>query len=173
MDQEDQPNARNPRLVRERHLLKQTIDDFDEFNLDGHSCICKVLRIHDADTMTIGFQLSNRFYKKNIRLDGVDAPELHSKNADESKLCRLGREYLKTRYQDTLIRVEMDEMDKYGRILAKCYDLDTDQSINNTLIEYKFVRPYGGNLHKDDWDLAFINEGIQIAGGLGIEDPGK
>lgn len=154
--------------MTESRLLAMTIKEFKEFNLNGYITVGKVLRIHDPDTMTIGFMFANEFYKKNIRLARIDAPELHSKIPNESKLCKFGKEYLTRLYLNKLIKVDMGPMDKYGRILATVYDLQTNTCINDKLVECKFVRPYGVNggtnsLRKDDWSESELNEGIAIA----------
>lgn len=157
----------------EQKLLSLDIKRFTEFDLSGTKCVCKVLRVHDADTMTIGFKWSSKYYKTNIRWCGIDAPELHSKVPAESKLCRLGRDYIRSKYQDKLVVVEMGVKDKYGRVLASVYDKDTNQNINQQLIDLKFVRTYGGDLPKNPWTDAELQEGIVVAGGLGLVDPGK
>lgn len=159
----------------EQRLLSMDLKDFATFDMNGYRTTCKILRVHDADTLTIGFEYGAKFYKKNIRLTGIDAPELRSVIPDEAKLCRLGREYIKLNYLDQLVVVEMGEMDKYGRILATLYDRITNENINAKLIECKFVRSYGvgGDLHKQDWASDELQSGITIAGGMGIEDPGK
>jgi endonuclease YncB( thermonuclease family) len=159
--------------MTDSQLLGMSIKDFKEFNLDGYITVCKVLRIHDPDTMTIGFMFANGFYKKNIRLAKIDAPELHSKVLKESKLCKLGKEYLSRLYLNKLVQINMGPMDKYGRILATIYDLQTNESINDKLLECKFARAYGvsggaNSLRKDAWTESEIDEGIAIAETMGL-----
>lgn len=157
----------------EQKLLSMDIKKFSEFDLSGNKLLCKVLRVHDADTLTIGFKYSSKFYKKNIRWNGLDAPELHSKCPKESKLCRLGREWVKNNYLNKLIIVDMGAMDKYGRILATVYDKNTNENINNKLMELKFVRIYGGDLHKGPWTDDELDAGLESANSLGLSDPLK
>ncbi len=157
----------------EQKLLSMDMKKFVEFDLNGYKTVCKILKIHDPDSCQIGFKWSSRFYHKQTRWNGIDAPELHSKNGDEAKLCRLGREYLISKYLNKLVDVEMGPSDKYGRILVNMYDRDTGECINDKLIECKFARKYGGDLHKNPWTDAEIQAGITIAGGMGLVDPGK
>jgi endonuclease YncB( thermonuclease family) len=157
----------------EQKLLSLDIKKFTEYDLNGTKCICKVLRVHDVDTMTVGFKLSSKFYNKNIRWIGIDSPELHSKIPKESQLCRLGRNFIIENYLNKLVIVEFGSPDKYGRFLANLYDRDTGENLNQKMIEYKFARAYGGDLHKNDWTEEELDTGIAIAGGLGIEDSGK
>jgi endonuclease YncB( thermonuclease family) len=160
----------------EKKLLSLDIKKFTEYNLNGTKCICKVLRVYDVDTMTVGFKLSSKFYNKNIRWIGIDSPELHSKIPKESQLCRLGRNFIINNYLNKLVLVEFGASDKYGRALGTVYDRDTGENINQKLIDYKFARVYGANgtdLHKDVWTEEELDAGIKIAGGMGIEDSGK
>jgi endonuclease YncB( thermonuclease family) len=157
----------------EKQLMKQDPESFIQFDLNGQELLCRVLRVHDTDTITVGFKLKSNFYRKNLRITGIDSPELHSRNAKEAKLCRLGREYLKQRYLNKIILVKMGPDDKYGRTLADIFDKDSNEHINAKLVECKFARAYGGDLKKVPWDKTEVLEGIAIAGGMNLVDPGK
>lgn len=154
-------------------LLNLQLKDLKPFDLNGYNTICKVLKIYDGDTFTIGFEYASKFYKTNVRVDGIDTPELHSKIKKETLLCRLGREFAKSRYLNKLVNVEMKANDKYGRPVVILYDFDTGESINQLMIDNKFARVYGGDLHKNEWTEEELNAGIAIAEELGIRDPGK
>ena len=86
----------------EQKLLNMNIKKFVPFNLDGNKLTCKVLRVHDGDTASVGTKISNKYVKVNIRWLGLDCPELHSKVPKESKLCRLGRNYVINNYLNNL-----------------------------------------------------------------------
>ena len=163
-DHEDQ-------LVERLRGLK--LADLDPFDLNGYHTLCKILKIYDGDTFTIGFRFGTKFYKKSVRIEGIDTPELHSKVEKEAKLCRLGREFAKERYLDELVHVLMKENDKYGRILVELFDRETGESINRMMVQHKFARTYGGNLHKNEWTEEELDAGIAYAELLGIKDPGK
>jgi endonuclease YncB( thermonuclease family) len=152
----------------EAKLMSLEYKKFVEFDLRGTKAPCVVLRVHDGDTMTIGFKLSSKFYKKNIRLENIDTPELRSTVDLEARVCRISREYIQSRYLGKIVNVEMGTMDKYGRILATVFDRETGECVNDKLVELKFARVYGGDLHKCPWDLNYLNSAVEIAGGLGI-----
>lgn len=157
----------------EETLLAKNANDFVKYDLNGQTLVGKVISVYDTDTLTIGTMISNVFVKLNVRLGGIDAPELKSKgnNGLEAKLCRLGRNWLKREYLNKLVIVECKEMDKYGRLLGFIHDrLNKDKCINNLLIENKFVRCYGGNLHKNEWTVCELEEGINVANSIGIQD---
>jgi endonuclease YncB( thermonuclease family) len=154
-------------------LLNKTIDDFIQYDLNGRWLVAKILRIHDGDTYTIGWKEGDIFVKTNIRLVGIDTPELRSKTNGglESKLCRLGRNWLISKYLNQVVSVECLSMDKYGRLLANVYEYpQKTASFNQMLIDNKFARAYGGDLHKNDWTVDELNQGIAIAESLGIKD---
>jgi len=158
----------------ESELLDKSFDDFDSYNLDGERLIAKIIKVHDPDTVTIGWKQDSRWVRTNVRLLGIDAPELHSKVAKESQLCRFGREWLKANYLNKLVFVECQEMDKYGRLLGNILDYtDPTINVNNKLISLQFVRAYGGDLHKDAWSDTELDAGIASAIELGIPDVPK
>jgi len=158
----------------EHELLEMDVDQFKPFNLDGEQIVAKVLRVHDGDTITIGWKQDPQWVRTNVRLTGIDTPELHSKNAKESKLCRLGREWLKMNYLNKLIIVKCNEMDKYGRLLGELIDYsDRSININNKLISLQFARIYGGDLHKNEWSDDELDRGIASAEELNLTDPLK
>lgn len=162
-----------PLTTSEQRLLGLDIKKFSEYNLNGHKCVCKVLRVHDVDTMTIGFKISSKYYKKNVRWIGIDAPELHSNIPNEAKLCRLGRNFIINNYLNKLVIVEFGSEDKYGRALGTIYDRISGENLNQKMIDCKFARVYGANgndLHKNKWTEEELNMGIAIAGEMGLKD---
>ena len=124
-----------------------------EFSFDKFNCLAKVVRVHDPDTLTIIFKYQDTFYKKNLRLNGIDAPELHSKIKSEADLCKAGQVYLSDLILNKIINVQMGPFDKYGRILSKIYLYPDNTDIIQNLITGGFVREYDGG-HKDTWNLS-------------------
>jgi endonuclease YncB( thermonuclease family) len=153
----------NELLIEE--LKKLTLKNVETFSLNGLNTYCKVLRIHDPDTFTVALKIGNEYYKYNIRLNGIDAPELHSKIKKESLVCKIGTEYISSKILNEVIFIKCYSFDKYGRLLADLYINENDsQSINQLLVDCKFVRVYGedNNLHKFKWtdselDMAISN----------------
>ena len=152
-------------------INKLTLSNTKEFSFDGTITYCKVLRIHDADTLTVGFKYNGNYYKKNLRLNNIDAPELHSKNGDEALACRLGRNYLSSLIMDKVITTHMGGLDKYGRILSDIYTLDDNVHLNELMIQKKYVRKYSSDdLHKGPWTKEETDAVIEQAKLDGIED---
>ena len=107
--------------------------------------------VHDTDTISVLFKFGSEIVKYNLRLNGIDAPELRSKNENEKKLCIEGTEYLKNMVLNKLIKIKTLKTDKYGRMLAILYN-DNDECINDLLIKKNFCRAYDGGT-KESWDL--------------------
>ena len=124
--------------------------------------------VHDTDTISILFKYKDDIIKYNIRISGIDAPELHSKILNERELCIKGTEYLKNLILNKILKVKIKKTDKYGRLLADLYTLDLYPNniyINKDLIDKGYCREYNGEA-KADWDLpnsdTLINDSSDI-----------
>lgn len=107
--------------------------------------------VHDTDTISVLFKYNNEIIKYNLRLNGLDSPELHSKNEKERKLCLEGTEFLKNMVLNKLIKIKTLKTDKFGRMLCLIYN-DNNECINDLLIKKNYCRAYDGGT-KQSWDL--------------------
>ena len=115
--------------------------------------------IHDTDTISILFKYKDEIIKYNIRISGIDAPELNSKILYEHELCIKGTEYLKKLILNKILKVKIKKTDKYGRLLADLYTLDLYPNniyINKDLIDQGYCKEYNGKA-KTDWNLINSN----------------
>lgn len=122
--------------------------------------------VHDTDTISILFKYKDEIIKYNIRIAGIDAPELHSEILNEKELCIKGTTYLKNLILNKILKVKIKKTDKYGRLLADLYTLDLYPNniyINRDLIDKGYCREYNGEA-KTDWNL--INSDPLIIGSL-------
>ena len=126
-------------------LISCTNDNTPYFSIEGEH-ICKCVSVYDGDTITVAIKFIefNKIYKFRIRLLGIDAPEIKSKNEDEKKKAVLVRDYLRSNVLDKIIKLKCEKFDKYGRLLAWVYLLNSDKSVNDILIEKKYAKPYDG-----------------------------
>jgi len=120
--------------------------------------------VHDTDTISILFKyipLSSEIIKYNIRIAGIDSPELHSQNLYERELCIKGTEYLKSLILYKMLKVKTKKIDKYGRMLADLYTLDENNDpqiyLNQHLIDNGYCRIYNGEA-KQEWNLINSNQ---------------
>ncbi len=108
-----------------------------------------VTYVYDGDTI----KLSNG---EKIRLEGIDTPESRKNNKllrdakrshqDVDEILRMGRaasEYVKSLLTDRRVRLEFDiqQRDKYGRLLAYVYRLDDGLFINQEIIKNGYAYP--------------------------------
>ena len=110
----------------------------------------KLLNVVDADTMDMDVDMGfNICIKQRLRLLGIDAPELNSKNLTDREMAMrakifvlnamtIGETYVIDTYKD----------DKYGRLLADIFVVTTvgiiinRTTLSNLLLEAGLAKPY-------------------------------
>ncbi len=114
----------------------------DRMRYDG--AIATVTRVVDGDTLDVDLPDGDRAITR-IRLRGIDCPEIalgpdghddpYGPEATESALILV---------LDKRVRIALDPMrktrDRYGRLLAYVYLTDTDESLNERLLEEGLAR---------------------------------
>lgn len=82
------------------------------------------LKVSDGDTfialLDLGFHIK---LEAKLRLEGINSPELSSKNEDEAKAAIMAREYLKSLVTmgEFEVHTKKDKNDKYGRWIATVF----------------------------------------------------
>jgi endonuclease YncB( thermonuclease family) len=139
---------------------------------------CRVKKIYDGDTLTVVIGVYDNFFAFNVRMMGIDTPELHPRfgtyeaREDEHaaalrsrnrliQLCSSNEvvnledeyteKYIESVFQSStkIITIDIpDERDKYGRIMGTLYD--GDRNINTTLVGEGFAKLYDGKT-KELW----------------------
>ena len=78
-----------------------------------------------------------------LRIDGVDAPELEGRCAEERRMANEAREYLVKRLAGKEVKLSRIVYDKYGgRVRAEVSDASGD--IGEALLKQHLARPYHG-----------------------------
>ena len=62
-----------------------TMQNTKAFDLTGRIKLCKVLYVHDGDSMTIAFIHRSHKWKLGVKLYGVNAPELYPEPTAENR----------------------------------------------------------------------------------------
>ena len=104
-----------------------------------------VVKVYDADTITIASKLpynNSPLYRWSVRINGIDAPELKSKNSDLADLALHGKDELSEKILGKKVHLKNVSTEKYGRILANVFLNDID--IGAWLIDQKFAYEYHG-----------------------------
>ena len=120
----------------------------------------KVVKVYDGDTITIAARMIidgkeiPRLYRFNVRLNGIDTPELKTKNETEKNRAVLAKNDLVDLILGNIVVLKNVSYDKYGRILA---DVFTQNGINVSewmITKGHAVRYNGGTKVKpDDWTM--------------------
>jgi micrococcal nuclease len=127
------------------------------YTLDGHQYVCKCVRVYDGDTITVVFKPEglNRIYKYDIRLSGIDTPELRSVIAIEKELAIQARDFVRERILGKIIKINCGKYDKYGRLLADVFELHNNRSLNDILVDQNYAYKYDGG-KKNIWSPSHI-----------------
>lgn len=149
-------------------------DKVRKFDLDGSRMWVRLINAHDGDTMTVGFEFASQFYRTNVRLIGLDTPEIRSKDPNEKLLAVQARNRVlnwaapalfevdgmyeekqvmeKLKQTPVVLFVECREGDKYGRPLVKVFktSVATD-SINDMLLQDNQADTYEGGTKLRTW----------------------
>jgi micrococcal nuclease len=100
-------------------------------------------RVIDGDTIDATVDLGFSIYHNAIlRLRGINAPEMHDKDAAIRAKAKAAKDYLAGRLKDQplLLHTYKDQDDKYGRMLAVIYV--GESNINQELIDKGLAVPY-------------------------------
>lgn len=120
----------------------------------------KVIKVYDGDTITVGTYLSNSniAYQFQVRLMGVDTPELRTRDKIEKQAGLFVRDRLRELLMEQIVKIDIEGMDKYGRILGNIYvsnigdDNTTYLHVNQWLLDNNYAYPYQGKTKLDkDW----------------------
>lgn len=127
----------------------------------------KVINIHDGDTVTVTFRYRLKRFTINVRLLGIDAPEVGralDSNLNGEKLLERRAGQLSGFLLRSLLLNEKVELifenicfDTYNRFLAyivlptSCICCGSSININRHLIELGLVREYNGRSQRSPW----------------------
>ena len=114
----------------------------------------KVIKVYDGDTITIvgKVRYNPKIYKFSVRLNGLDCPEMKTRDVKEKLIAVKARDYVASIILNKIITLKEVKLDKYGRLLAYVYY--EKRCINSELIERNLAVSYdGGTKHvPDDWE---------------------
>ena len=114
----------------------------------------KVIKVYDGDTITIQFRLPYKespLYKISVRLNGLDCPELKTKNLIEKQCSQIAKQKVSDLLLGQTVDFKNVSMEKYGRLLADVYF--KGKSVNQWLLDNHLAVGYDGGTKKapDNW----------------------
>jgi len=84
----------------------------------------QVIKVYDGDTITIASKLpypESPLYRFQVRLNGIDCPELKSKSEDEKTIALLAKKEMEDLTFQKIVYLKNSQNEKFGRILADVY----------------------------------------------------
>lgn len=103
------------------------------------------LRVLDGDTIDYGLLIQG-----TGRLYGINAPEVHSKDADEKKAGLVAKDYLEKLLGTGPLRATLRGREKYGRTLLSIEAAD-GKDVNKAMIDSGNAKPYDGKGPRPPW----------------------
>lgn len=148
------------------NALEDTNKTIPFFTWGGRRYRCKVVHVYDGDTVHVVIEFGGGFVKLNVRLTGIDTPEMRPPRSQEDRDVEK-RAAIQTRNRVAslvtgqevdpdlhsiddvmdnsrqLVWLDAGEDDKYGRVLGRLV-LDDGRCVNDVLIEEGYAAPYDG-----------------------------
>ena len=110
----------------------------------------RVIKVYDGDTITIASRVpglkNSPIYKFSVRLNGIDTPELRTKNEDEKEIAVKAQKELSDKIFGKDIVLKDVKTEKYGRLLCEIYF--ENEHLNKWLVDRRLALPYDGGTKK-------------------------
>ena len=147
-------------LTTDSELLQLTTAPTYHSAYENKLVTAKIVSVYDGDTCNALFRLADGlpYYNYKVRLVGIDTPEmkppLSTPNRDQIIIkAKQARDFIKEKTNGQLVTLELQGLDKYGRVLAKIYlsaQPTSESCINTLLIGAGLAKAYDGGT-KTDW----------------------
>ena len=141
-----------------KKLEECTLENTPELDFENYEGPCKVLSIHDGDTIWIALLVNDYPYQVKCRLKGIDCAEIATKNPEEKKVGFEGKDYLSNRILGKVIWARCEGYGKWGgRIITEFFmteeDMRNGKNVNNELVEEGYGYYYEGGKKKsfEEW----------------------
>jgi len=117
----------------------------------------EVIKVYDGDTITIAAKLpyeGSPLYRFQIRLAGIDSPEIKGKTEEEKRAAIRSQQALESLILHKTVFLEKTSQEKYGRILANVFVRIGGKlfSANEWMLNNKFAVSYDGKTKKQFCD---------------------
>lgn len=135
-------------------LKSLSFSQLPDFTMAGTKTHAKVVSVYDADTFRVVFEFRGVWCKKQLRLKGVDAPEIKpTKTTPDRELhieaAKLARDVVSKWILGKIVLISLEKEDKYGRALGSV-TLSNGHDLSDELLQKGLVLPYNGKT-KTEW----------------------
>lgn len=147
------------RVLTNSFFKYKNVNDIKQFNFNKKKAYCKITNIYDGDSFKLIFFHNFDLIKYKCRALGYDSPEMRPLKINpnreiEKKFAVEARDYLinKCDKYNNIVYAEMEDFDKYGRILVNIYSPNKKEHINEIMLKNTRSIPYfGGKKNKIDF----------------------
>jgi endonuclease YncB( thermonuclease family) len=147
----------------QKNIMDEELEKANWYNTDPYVPNInygRIIKVYDGDSVTLVGRSHEKgeIYRYTLRLSGINAPELRTKDANEKQAAIMVRDVLKEKILNKYVYLSDISLDKYGRIL--CTIQCEGKCINSWLIFKKYVVPYDGGKknNPENW-LEYIASG--------------
>jgi micrococcal nuclease len=119
-----------------------------EFGFDGETKEAKVVDVYDGDTCKVVFPVLRKLYKFNCRIQGIDTPEIRTRDLAEKEFGKKVRDELRKKILNKVVDIQCGEFDKYGRLLIDIQCKNENLNISKWLIDKDYAFAYDGGTKK-------------------------
>lgn len=123
-------------------------DNVKEFGFDGETKEAKVVSVYDGDTVKVVFPVLRKIYKFNCRINGVDTPEIRTRDKDEKEYGLKVRDELRKKILNKVVDIHCGDFDKYGRLLIDIQCKNDKENISQWLVKNNYAFAYDGGTKK-------------------------
>lgn len=104
----------------------------------------KVIKVYDGDTITVASRIApeSPIYRFQVRMNGIDTPEIKGGSMHEKELAIKARNELSKMIMGKMVYLKNNKTEKYGRVLSDVYL--NDLHINQWLLDNKYAVEYSG-----------------------------
>lgn len=118
-DRREVPKSARPQLPSQDHSLPSQISPKDCMKFIPPVKFCRVIKVYDGDTVTIATKFPQfhptEIYKFQVRLNGIDAPEIKGKTTEEKLAALNSRDKLHKKIINRDVELRDVGFEKYGR----------------------------------------------------------
>jgi len=111
----------------------------------------KVVKVYDGDTFTLAFVFNGILHRTQVRMLGIDTPEIRGSSEVEKTRAKAARSELQRLILDKMVELSNTKMEaKWGRLLA---DVWVDGvHVNAHMLREGFAVPYDGTTKTETWN---------------------
>lgn len=113
-----------------------------------------MIKVYDGDTITIATKLPGdpTWYRFAVRINGIDTPEIKSRNATEKNAAVAAQSALSELVLNKTVVLDKVSYEKYGRLLADVFT-ENGVSVGQWMLHNRYAVPYDGGtkVSPEDW----------------------